>query len=488
MKPHNTVTATKPHGMVIMSEDLIEDGQEWECPDCDLIAPTLEELNLLDCTKAKPKLNPHAKPKDPHRSVTISEDRECKCAYCGLAAPSFEELNLLECKPGSAKPYPNPHRRLSLVPDDLGWDSREWQCDYCGKCAPHPEDLVGLPLLAVPMKTDPELILCTYVYPPCKNCKHGPTCWQWCRLYEPSLPPDEGEWPAELVAMSHEDLIRVVDLSNHLAESLSGLVASAYEYIFDEEWRRTARSLVAEVKTDIVMHTSEFKRFEEWFNSLEHTLVHHVSRKDLGLLAWNQGKPSLNAPEEFLRWFNAERAWNKESYELAKSAWVAGRTLRHKIPESENLAERLAHLVCAAYDYIGREVDEHFEKEWKRTAMDCTLVAEKLNTDVIKNCPEPPEDLDTLIGDALNDRICVEEIFSMGFSRWANAGTGENDETWLPAGGSLWLLPVNWYEKLPEELEFVSIYGVTVSRENGGATREHRMGCLSYGIIHREAE
>ncbi len=362
----------KPHNLVTMSEDLIEEGQEWKCEDCGLIAPSMDELNLLDCTAAKPK--------DPHKSVTISEDHECKCAYCGLAAPSFEELNLLECKSGSANPYPNPHRRLSLVPDDLGWSSREWQCDYCGKVAPHPEELVGLPSLAVPMETDPELILCTYVYPPCKNCKHGPMCVQWCRLYEPSLPP--GEWPAELVAMSHEDLIRkVVDLSNHLAE-----------FVADEHTQKTAA-----------------------------------------------------------------------------------------------LAERLASLAAAAYDSIGKVGDEHFVKEWKRTAMeDFDIVAQKLNTDVIKNCPDPPEDWATLIDDGINGRISCEAIFRMGFQCWATQGTEDDDEEWLPEGGSLWLLPVNWYENLPEDLEFVSIYGVTSSRENGGALRQHRMGFLSYGIVHIE--
>lgn len=457
MKPHNTVTATKPHGMVIMSEDLIEDGQEWECPDCDFIAPTLEELNLLDCTKAKPELNPHAKPKDPHKSVTISEDRECKCAYCGLAAPSFEELNLLECKPGSAKPYPNPHRRLSLVPDDLGWDSREWQCDYCGKCAPHPEELVGLPSLAVPMETDPELILCTYVYPPCKNCKHGPTCWQWCRLYEPSLPPDE---QPKSKLNPHNSVSR---LNPELWQcDYCGIVASTMEEI------------------DLLECT--------------HVYPECATCKQTPLCAPKCG--SYEAKSLSL----ADGEWPAELVamsheELIKECVGLGNRIADNLDlqESEVTIDRLASLAAAAYDSIGKVGDENFVKEWKRTAMeDFDIVAEKLNCGIVKNCPVPPVctsgDWFDFIGDGINGRIGVEELFSMGFKLWAEAGDGEDDEQWLPEGGSLWLMPVNWFQELPEDVDFVHFDGLSVSKESGTAIRDHRAGYMTFGIVHIEAE
>ena len=258
-----------PHNLVTMSQDLLSDVEEWECSDCGLIAPSSEELNLLDCTAAKPNIE------------RVLDEHDAAAAMT-----------------------------------------------------------------------------------------------------------HEKSWPPELIAMSHEQLIvKVVDLSNHLAE-----------FVADEHTQKTAA-----------------------------------------------------------------------------------------------LSERLACLVASAYDYIGRDTDENFVKEWKRTAIeDFDIVAEKLNCGIVKNCPVPPVctsgDWFDFIGDGINGRIGVEELFSMGFKLWAEAGDGEGDEQWLPEGGSLWLMPVNWFQELPEDVDFVHFDGLSVSKKAGTATRDHRMGYMTFGIVHIEAQ
>ncbi len=301
---------------------------------------------------------------NPHNLVTMSEDQDWECSDCGLIAPSLDELKLLDCKAAL-----NPHNSVSRINIEVSTPAgSSWQCDYCSVVAPTMEAI--------------DLIDCTYEYPPCETCKQTPLCAPKCGSYEAkSISVAEDAWPPELVAMSHEELIKeCIGLSNRIADNLD-------------------------------------------------------------------------------------------------------------LQEAEARMDRLASLVCAAYDYIGRDTDENFEKEWKRTAID--IVAEKLNCGIVKDCPEPPVctlgDWLDLIDTAVNGRICVEELFSMGFQCWAKSGAGADDEQWLPEGGSLWLMPVNWFQELPEDIDFVHFDGLSVSKENGLATRDHRMGYMTFGIVHIEA-
>lgn len=69
----------------------------------------------------------------------------------------------------------------------------------------------------------------------------------------------------------------------------------------------------------------------------------------------------------------------------------------------------------------------------------------------------------------------------MGFSRWNEKGDeAEEDDPF--AGGTLWLMPVNWYDELPKDFDFVTIHGAAC-RVDAGASKDSRMGYLAFGLV-----
>lgn len=141
----------------------------------------------------------------------------------------------------------------------------------------------------------------------------------------------------------------------------------------------------------------------------------------------------------------------------------------------------LRHLTAAAAAYIKeRKVDHHFAEIFLDSLTDYPEVLALTQPPSVPNCPPCPGEWEDLADAALNGRICEEELFSMGFSRWNEKGDeAEGDDPFT--GGTLWLMPVNWYDELPKDCNFITINGEECRVD--GLSKDSRMGYLAFGIV-----
>ncbi len=144
--------------------------------------------------------------------------------------------------------------------------------------------------------------------------------------------------------------------------------------------------------------------------------------------------------------------------------------------------EGLNHLAAAAAGYIKKlKVDHHFAEVFMDSLADYPEIVALIQPPSVPNCPPCPTGWEKLRDSANAGEISEEELFSMGFSRWNEAGDEAEGED-LIRGGVLWLMPVNWYDELPKDFDFVTIHG-TSCRVDAGASKDSRMGYLAFGLV-----
>jgi hypothetical protein len=71
------------------------------------------------------------------------------------------------------------------------------------------------------------------------------------------------------------------------------------------------------------------------------------------------------------------------------------------------------------------------------------------------------------------------ELREWGLRPW-NDPAEEDDEF---NGAVLWLLPGEWYEDIPEGLEFTDIANTTEAFTPGVTDNDIRFGCLAFGVL-----
>jgi hypothetical protein len=72
------------------------------------------------------------------------------------------------------------------------------------------------------------------------------------------------------------------------------------------------------------------------------------------------------------------------------------------------------------------------------------------------------------------------ELRELGLRPWNDP---DDSESVFAGKGTLWLLPGEWYQDLPDGLRLTSIMGLAEIFERGVTSDDIRFGCLAYGIL-----
>ena len=77
-----------------------------------------------------------------------------------------------------------------------------------------------------------------------------------------------------------------------------------------------------------------------------------------------------------------------------------------------------------------------------------------------------------------------EVLSSLGLVRWNDPKTwAQNESPEIFRDNVLWLLPVEWFDDLPEGIAFTAINGRQVLFDRRTSSRDHRFRMLAYGIL-----
>lgn len=97
----------------------------------------------------------------------------------------------------------------------------------------------------------------------------------------------------------------------------------------------------------------------------------------------------------------------------------------------------------------------------------------------------PPGDAEAWSALTTMDRGALVEL---GLRPWNDPAQPDSHDPPALRTATLWLLPAEWYDHIPDGQPLVDINGRSMKFSKGVSDNDMRFGCLAYGILVQEAK